>query len=179
MTPTRYFDYEADTALNAVLYIVSNIPDPTFHRISKLLYFADKFHLERYGRFICGDSYVAMKHGPVPAITYDLLKAVKEGSRGALDKTLVNAFAQALEVKGSYIVAKQEANLDMLSDSDLECLKEAIKEYGTKTLEELTALSHDAAYKSTDENDLIDLAAIISTLKDADHLLEHVQNPHP
>jgi hypothetical protein len=33
------------------------------------MYFADKAHLEQYGRFICGDSYVAMK--PVPIGTYE------------------------------------------------------------------------------------------------------------
>jgi uncharacterized phage-associated protein len=40
------------------------------------MYFADRKHLEKYGRFICGDSYVAMKHGPVPSEIYDILKAV-------------------------------------------------------------------------------------------------------
>jgi uncharacterized phage-associated protein len=71
------FEFNLDKGIEAILYIAQKVDDPTFHRISKIMYFADRKHLEKYGRFICGDSYVAMKHGPVPSEIYDILKAVK------------------------------------------------------------------------------------------------------
>ena len=60
-----------------ILYVASKLQETTFHRIVKLLYFADKLHLERYGRFITGDRYIAMEYGPVPSNVYDMLKAAR------------------------------------------------------------------------------------------------------
>jgi uncharacterized phage-associated protein len=71
------FTYDPKAALSAVLYVASRIPDPTFHKVATVLYFADRKHLERYGRLIFGDSYVATKHGPVPSGVYDLLKSAR------------------------------------------------------------------------------------------------------
>lgn len=68
------FVFDEDVAIEVILYIAHCVLDPTFHRISKIMYFADKTHLERYGRFICGDNYVSMQHGSVPSFMYDILK---------------------------------------------------------------------------------------------------------
>lgn len=38
----------------------------------KLVYFADRYHLRRYGRPVVGDEYLAMNYGPVPSGTKDL-----------------------------------------------------------------------------------------------------------
>ncbi len=73
------FVFDEDVAIEVILYIANRVPHPTFHLIFKIMYFADKAHLERYGRFICGDSYVAMRNGPVPSVTYDMLKGIRYG----------------------------------------------------------------------------------------------------
>ena len=62
MVFTSNFD---QAALAAVLYVAHRLPHSTLHTLSKVLYFADRKHLERYGRFIFGDTYIAMKFGPV------------------------------------------------------------------------------------------------------------------
>jgi hypothetical protein len=41
----------------------------------KLIFLADRYHLCRYGRLITNDSYVAMKHGPVPSATRDIVES--------------------------------------------------------------------------------------------------------
>ena len=61
------FEFNEKVALEVILYIANKSQKPTFHHIAKLLYFADKSHLCQYGRFICGDNYIAMKNGPVPS----------------------------------------------------------------------------------------------------------------
>ncbi|MBM4042280.1 MAG: DUF4065 domain-containing protein [Planctomycetes bacterium] len=43
-------------------------------RLLKLLYLADRESLKETGAPITGDEAVAMKHGPVPSETYDLIK---------------------------------------------------------------------------------------------------------
>lgn len=166
---TNLFDPEK--ALNAILWIAKRIPSPTFHSISKLLYFADRLHLERYGRLISGDSYVAMKNGPVPSGAYDIMKAVRGDGTCA-----VEAEAQeALTVDGRYhVIPRRAANEAHFSESDLECLHETIQQYGSLSFKELTDLSHDAAWDSADENDIIELEQIIATLPDGASLLEHL-----
>lgn len=165
--------FDPEKALSAILWIAAHVTGPTFHRISKLFYFADKLHLERYGRLICGDSYVAMKHGPVPSEIYDMLKAVRGDGRSLHMREAQKAFA----VEGDKtVVPLDEPNPEVLSESDLECLNESIKRYGHLSFKELTDLSHDDAWYAADENDLIDLEEIIATLPDGTALLQHLRD---
>jgi uncharacterized phage-associated protein len=176
----RIFDFDKNASLNAVLYIVNQVSQPTFHKISKVLYFADKYHLEHYGRFICGDNYVAMNHGPVPSTIYDLLKAVRDKSTLAFDGGTLELYKDALEVKHTYCVSgKTKPNLDFLSESDIEALNYAIKEYGHLSFKQLTDLSHDDAYESAGFNDFIEVEAIAKTLPNSETLLEHLSDIHP
>jgi hypothetical protein len=36
------FIFDDEQAIEAILYIAQNVKEPTFHRISKVMYFADK-----------------------------------------------------------------------------------------------------------------------------------------
>lgn len=163
--------FDPGKALNAILWIAKRIQFPTFHSISKLLYFADRIHLERYGRLISGDNYVAMKHGPVPSGAYDIMKAVRGDGTCGVEEEAQAAFT----VEGQHdVVPRREANEALFSDSDLECLHEAIQRYGNLSFKALTDLSHDAAWDSADENDMIELEQIIATLPDGASLLEHL-----
>ena len=171
--PLTPFRFDPITAVEVILYISTRVAEPTFYRISKIIYFADRAHLEKYGRLIYGDSYVAMKHGPGPSGIYDILKAVRGDS--ILDST---PFQDAFEVVGRYTVRPlRDADPDCFSDSELECLDEAIETYGAKSFRELTELSHDEAWHAADENDIIELEYIAGTFEDAGDLLEHLSDP--
>ncbi|MBP0020504.1 MAG: SocA family protein [Cyanobacteria bacterium SBLK] len=78
------FIFNAEKGIEAILYIIKHGTEPTFLHISKVMYFADRKHLEKYGRFICGDRYIAMKNGPVPSGVYDLLKNVRDANKSYL-----------------------------------------------------------------------------------------------
>ncbi|MEK8019849.1 MAG: Panacea domain-containing protein [Candidatus Parabeggiatoa sp.] len=170
------FTFDEEQAIEAIVYIAQNVKEPTFHRISKVMYFADKAHLEQYGRFISGDSYVAMKHGPVPISSYEILKSVRGDGKTSCLAQAKNAFC----VQNKYLVKPlRQADCDYLSDSDLECLDKAIKEYGALSFQELTELSHDSAWHNADENDCIELEQIVFMFANAKPLLEHLKNPFP
>lgn len=170
------FEFNEKVALEVILYIANKSQKPTFHHIAKLLYFADKLHLCQYGRFICGDNYIAMKNGPVPSHVYDMLKAVKSGYSCFTNIQLDTAF----EVKWNHhVVPLRSADLEWLSDSDIECLDSAIQQYDKFDFGRLTALSHDEAWKSANEDDEISIEAIVKTIGNPSGLLEHLQNPYP
>lgn len=164
--------FNSKKAVEAVLFVACSVDDPSFHRISKLLYFADKIHLERYGRLICGDDYVAMRHGPVPSRVYDMLKAV--AGRG--ESLWADEARAAFEAVNSFTVKPQrKPDLNALSKSEIESLEQAIDRYGKKSFSELTTASHDEAWNAVDDNDLISVEDIARTLPNAEEVLEHVR----
>lgn len=167
------FVFKPQKSVEAILYTIPHLTAPTFHRLAKIMYFADRIHLEKYGRFICGDRYVAMKHGPVPSRTYELLKRVRDDDFTQFSKTPLAK--QAFVIQDQFIVKPlRTANLDLLSDSDLECLNQAIEQYGQLSIQQLTQLSHDSAWHAADESDCITVEHIIATLRNNDHLLDYL-----
>lgn len=110
----------------------------------KLLYFADKLHLQKYGRTIIGDDYYCMKHGPVPTVSLNIIQATVAGTEDADGAELM---ADYFDVRrsGNYpcLIAKKSADLDVFSDSDIEVLTEVASKYGSKTAWELRDLAHE------------------------------------
>ena len=172
----RTSEFDPDKAVEAILYIANRVQDPGFHRISKILYFADKEHLSRYGRLICGDHYVAMKHGPVPSGIYDIFKHV----RGDGIYCPVQHAQEAFGVEADHcVVPYRDFDPDALSDSERECLDVAIKEYRDLNFHTLTQRSHDGAWEAAGENEFISLFSIADTLPNAEEVLNHLRDPYP
>lgn len=178
-TPTRIkFHFDPEKAVEVILYVASRVHDPGFHRVSKILYFADRDHLAMYGRFICGDSYVAMKNGPVPSGTYDILKHVR-GDELPFPCAIPHAKDSFRVDNSKLIIPYRNANQDLLSESEQECLDTAISKFGDMSFGKLTDISHDKAWESADENDIIEVEQIAATLPGSVALLSHLANPHP
>lgn len=164
--PVHIKHFDRDKALEAILFIAKNLPNPTYHSISKMLYLSDKLHLQEYGRLICGDRYIAMEYGPVPSAIYRMMKVAAEEE--TIDVDWDEIIREALTVRhGREIVAKRDGDLDMLAESEIECIRQTIAEYGNKTFGELTDITHDKAWNATDDNQTIALEAIVATLPNA------------
>lgn len=60
---------------NVVLYLLNKAPERTIDRLKliKLLWMADRWHLNEYGRKITKSTYSAMPYGPVASQVLDLL----------------------------------------------------------------------------------------------------------
>lgn len=175
------FRFEATKAVEVILYIARHSSSSDFHHLSKILYFADKLHLEKYGRFICGDRYVAMEHGPVPSSTYDLLKHSRAHSARLSPSDLAHA-KRAFDLRPPYSIEplrEPEPELDELSDSDIECLDHAIARYGALSFAELTELSHDEIWSSAAKNHPIEIGAFLRTFEQGEVLEAHLLDPHP
>ncbi len=105
----------------------------------KLIYFADRLHLRKYGRPIVGDAYFAMKLGPVGSRT----KRVAE-----LDTMPEEALAYAkkyikpADEKKQSLVSLRPVDADLFSQTDLECLETVYAQFSDKDQFELAELSH-------------------------------------
>jgi hypothetical protein len=167
--PLWPFRLDTDKAVESVLYIASRIPNPTIHSIAKVLFHADKAHLSRYGRPISGDRYIAMKHGPVPSATYDILKTLRDNS----DWPLPERARDSLSVDGYVVRALRPVDERVLSQSEVECLSESAREHGAKSFGQRSAESHGPAWQAADENDVIGLESLLLEIDNRDELREH------
>ena len=105
----------------------------------KLIFLADKLHLRKYGRPIIGDSYLAMKYGPVGSQTKNVAELAdrlpKEVSiyarkyiKPTLDKNTFNSISSV--------------DLDLFSKTDVECLNRVYNEFSDKDQFELAEITH-------------------------------------
>ncbi len=165
------FAFDIDKSIEALLYIASHTKD--LYHILKILYFADKMHLDKYGRFISGDSYSAMRNGPVPSELYDIIKHVRgDGYYSGFNASIKDAFK--VENDGKDIIPLRNPELNKLSESEIECLDRSIKENMHLTFNQLKDKSHDSAFKSADENDFISIEKIAESL-DNKELMEYLR----
>ncbi len=133
------FNFEQEKAINAVLFILKELGETDFHKIFKILYFADQKHLVDFGRPIIGDSYIKMQNGPVPSAIYDMLKEAKA----------TNSNSIYFNVNRHFVNSDKEPNLDFLSESDIECIKLSIFENKDLSFNALKNKSHDEAYNQS------------------------------
>ena len=162
---------DVDKLLEAIVFVASKVQEPTLHKISKMFWYADKLHLERYGFVLSADTYHAMPDGPVPSLIYDILKIAKGLNQHApgVDKGSVRA-ALSVDADGKTVHASRAANVDYLSESEIECLVDAMATHGHKSFGTLSRETHDAAWSSVPKNAVIPLRAIVDTLPNADEV---------
>jgi len=105
----------------------------------KLLYFADRFHLRKYGRPITNDEYFAMDYGPVPSGGKDLV----EGSdfRPDPEKAYAGQYLNPVDRLEFSSIAKPD--LEVFSKTDLEALDYAWKHFGHMDQFKLAELTHE------------------------------------
>lgn len=159
------FDFDPEKFVSAATYLTSRCPDMTKMKLFKLLFYADKHHLAEFGRPVIGDKYVKMEWGPVPSASYDIIKRRRD--RDLLDRHL--------SVRGSRLIVQHEPDLDSLSDSDVQALDVVLREYGRKTAEELSDLSHlEQAWIQASDNGPMDYKLFFGESPDEARMLEIV-----
>lgn len=139
-------EFDRKKALNALLYVANRLKRKDFHKLFKVLYFAERQHLADWGRPITGDTYIAMDAGPVPSRIYDMLKIVRGDSYMPDSEGLSRYFTID---HWMYVAPLQDANPDALSASEKEALDMSISQYGSLSYEEIRDKSHDIAWRST------------------------------
>jgi uncharacterized phage-associated protein len=145
------FRVNEDKILETLVYIAKKRPRIDVFHVCKVLYFADKDHLNRYGRPILGDTYFALHQGPVPTLAYDMIERDERHLFGIMLEKLSNSLAYSKTKTDNYlrIIAKRDASIDLFSESDLECLDASISAYADMDVKQLTDLVHaEPAYKA-------------------------------
>ncbi len=139
------------------------------YTILKMVYVADCLHLERYGRPITGDRFIAMEQGACPSKIYDSMKVLRgEKNHNYLPES---EHYLAVDPETFDVVVKDMPSLDALSASEIECLDETISVLTRRGRWHIRDLAHDAAWKETARNATIDFLAIAKSIEDGGDLL--------
>lgn len=162
------FKINADVAIHSLLYVLNKLEKTSIYTALKVLYFADKEHLNQYGSTLFGGKYIAMENGPVHSEIYNLMKCVSAETYSQIDPALFN---EKFKRTGNHnIEALELADTDELSESRIECLDKSIEENGSLSFQEAYEKSHDEAYEKTVANkglntsmDTIDIAIAANT----------------
>jgi uncharacterized phage-associated protein len=105
----------------------------------KMMFFADRYHIRHFGFVASADSYVAMKNGPVASATYNILFKKMPHQANLAEIALLEDVSVVSEYEVE--IAKQEN--DELSESFMQSLDFAIKNYGNYEQFELSSITHD------------------------------------
>ena len=144
--------FDKEKSLNALLYVANRVQRKDFHKIFKIIYFADRQHLADWGRPITGDTYIAMEAAPVPSRLYDMLKIV----RGDSYLPDMEGLSKYFQVENwMYVRPLQDADLNKLSANEQEAMSKAIEKYAALSYDEIKEKSHDVAWRSTARDFLI------------------------
>lgn len=161
------FTFHKEKSTSALLYICDRLGGSwDMYSLLKILYFSECKHLVRYGRPITGDTIIAMDYGPVPLASYDSVKS------GRLN-------AGVFEIEDTIVLAKEKPNLDCLSESDIECIDEAISENKNLSFGALKVKSHDESYewaiKNNGKNSTIPYLEIAKAFGADKHMLDYIR----
>ena len=125
------FDFDINKAIEIIIYFARRVNEPTILRIFKMVYLAEKLHLERYGVQLCNDRFDALPYGPAPRNMYDIINEARYQDD------------YGFRVEGRDIEALRAENRGHISEATKTCLDEVLEQYGNLPIGRLVDVSHD------------------------------------
>lgn len=126
------FHFNVDKALDAMAYFLDKLGTTDKAKLTKLVFLADREHFIRHGVPVTGDCQCAMKYGPVPSSTLDVLNGEYPGASSVFDWIHVNDFRVEL----------RSCPPPMLSETEIASIKNVIAEHGHKGTWDLVRETH-------------------------------------
>jgi uncharacterized phage-associated protein len=120
------FNMNKQKAIECILWIIQR-GESNMYNIWKILFSAEKYHLNNYGRPITGDDYIAMKHGTVPSWLYE--EAKNNNLRGIVKG-------------GNTLYAERLPITKLFSESDEIALEHGYNEYAGLDFDAVEAKNH-------------------------------------
>lgn len=140
--------FEKNKLTQIVLYILRKTGGMDYYHLFKILYFAERSHLVKWGTTMCGDSFCALKYGPVPTQLYDAIKRDKSYGEELID-LLYDAVDIAGEDAPTVLLAKKEPDMDYISQAAKEAIDASINENLHLSFDQLYRKSHDSAWEES------------------------------
>jgi hypothetical protein len=152
--PVHRMEPAKDKLVEAILFLIAKATEQDYsltqYDIVKGLFFADKSHLNRYGRPVTFDNYVAMKNGPVPSCAYSILKGEITPQELGMDAFPWDRISNAHQNPKAFLYRNPQRlpSDEVLSESDMEALRNSLAVVMSLTFGQIKKLTHeDPAYR--------------------------------
>jgi hypothetical protein len=146
MAPIR-FKFAPLKARAAIHWMVQKTPGIDLHAMLKACYFADKKHLNEFGRPIFGATYRAMRFGPVPLEVYEMAK----GDPMWLSEMEATRYPWEIREGHRLVLSDNQApDMSVLSTTDIEALEHGLNTSVNMTFNARTAATHGADWQAAD-----------------------------
>jgi hypothetical protein len=132
------FKFAPAKAYAALHWMIGEAQPVDLHTVLKACYFADKAHLNKYGRPVFGATYRAMRFGPVPLEIYEM---AKQEPLWMADLGL-STLPWKLEGFQLRLVGNDPPDLSVLSETDIEEITSGFEASRAMTFTERTAVTH-------------------------------------
>jgi uncharacterized phage-associated protein len=134
---------------SVVLYILQHFKEGVdYIKLFKIMYFAQREYLAVNGLCIIEDTFKARPKGPVPALTYKVVKLAENGQKPEGDGNDLTEFLSSIKVDAGQIIhAVKQPDMDYISKMERKQIDNTIAKYGEKDSNDLSNLSHDEAYE--------------------------------
>jgi type I restriction enzyme, S subunit len=148
--------------LEALVYAAKRLKGKGHYFATKVQYLAFRHHFKRHKRTICGDTFVAMPHGPVPQAAFNASRALAEDE--LICEFGMDDVRKALRREGDELIALRDAKEGVLSAEERKSLDWAIRYVQGMSFTELKTATHDSAYNKTAKNQPIAWQDIIASI---------------
>jgi len=134
------FRFDVNKVAQATAYLLKSMKKErhSFMALLKMLYIADRESLKENGFPITGDTYVAMKHGPVLSRTYDLMKTPKDWPADTEEKVWLAHF----ERKRNDLCLLKDPRVSDLSEYEMQKLRDVCRRFGSMDRYKLNDFTH-------------------------------------
>jgi len=173
--------YDIEKVANAIkFFILKDVKHLGKTKLMKLLFFADKEHLSRYGIPIFYDKYFKLPHGPVPSLTLNVIDSLNEVENYDLMEysNILKEHISIKEVNNNGFILngfeiKKPFDNEVFSKSELEVLELIANKYKNITASKISELSHLLPeYKNTPLSEIIDYSKMATNQADYIDFLE-------
>jgi uncharacterized phage-associated protein len=163
--------YDVKKIANTIIFFIDNdVKNLGITKLMKLFFYADKYHLEEYGKPIFNHNYTKLPRGPVPTWLYSIIRTAVSGSIDFDFKSEVDIFNNYIEAKevnnGEYMQVffnkKQGFDKNFFSKSQINILSRIIDEFKYITATDISEKSHATkAWQSVEQNQQITYSLMV------------------
>lgn len=166
--------FNIERIIQSLAFLQHESDTSSYMKLIKLMFFADRLHLRRYGHLFTYDDYKAMKLGPVGSQTKDVISK-EPFYLNNLTQEERELISRNIQRVGDYDIKICTKATDKLSESGIAALNFSIENFGKFDQFELADLTHDYPEWKKYEEEII----IKKTAKVKDILLEDMfDNPN-